>query len=281
MFAAWIWTLNELVAEVGARVLSVLEGSTAITGVLVVAAALGLLTSATMRLMVNARQDVVLRERVHGQMLGVWLYRHAPRVVLKLQLQLLLNCIRRLRLFLLPTVLVAIPTTLLLFQMNLRLAVRPIMLGDAAIVTVKWRTLPREEHLVAPKGLTVEAGARVAAANETSWRVRALEAGIHEVELRADGTSVTKQLLAGPYDGPISQVRSQRIWTLIFHPGEPPLTAHSPAEWIEVKYPARNLNALGYSMHWTTTFTAVSTVTALLGWYAWPLLHWRDGSQPE
>jgi len=55
------------------------------------------------------------------------------------------------------------------------------------------------------------------------------------------------------------------LWDQFLNPGEPPLFAASPIESIEVRYPARALGILGFTMPWIVAFFVLTSVFMVAG----------------
>ena len=80
-----------------------------------------------------------VRDRIRGNLLGVRLFRRDVAVVLRLQRLIVGDTLRFLRLAAVPMLILAAPVVLVMVQLHLRFAVRPIEPGAAVVVTVTVR----------------------------------------------------------------------------------------------------------------------------------------------
>ncbi len=203
------------------------------------------------------------RDRIRGNLIGARLFRSDVRVVLRLQSRILWDTLGYMQRTAIPMLVLLIPVVLLLGQLNLRFAARPLQLQETAVVKVRVRDASRlagRLSLEAPAGVVVETqGVRIAAAREVAWRVRATEAGQHVLMVNAGGEAVAKTLIAGADWTAVSRVRTGGSpLAALLSPGEPPLPTLRTIAAVEIAYPPLELVVLGWSVHWLVAFCALS-----------------------
>lgn len=204
-----------------------------------------------------------LRERIRGNLIGVRIFRRDTGVVLRLQRRIFADTARYLRRALVPMVVLLAPVVLVMAQLNLRFAARPVAPGEHVLVKAFVRdpgVLAGAVALDVDGGAAVETPAvRIPATREVAWRVRAQAAGEHRITVRIGGDTVATRLVAGEQWGPVPQRRTGRgaLDTLLY-PGEPPIPATHVVEAIEIGYPALELEVLGWSVHWLPAFLVLS-----------------------
>jgi hypothetical protein len=188
------------------------------------------------------------RRRMRAHLLGVRLFADDPVVILRSQGRLLAWNARYLALLLPPFLAVAIPLFLAWDQLDAVWGRAPLAPGDTAVVTARLRRDAPGAQLVVPGWLVVETpGVRVPAEHEVSWRVRVRLAGSGQVSVRVGAEHAEKRLEARPG---LHYLRDRT-------------TTAGAIEWLELRYPRKNLTLLGVSFNWAVWFCLISALTAL------------------
>ena len=209
-----------------------------------------------------------VRDRIRGNLIGVRLFRRDVSVVLRLQGRILRDTLRFLRLAMVPMLILTAPVVLIMAQLHLRFAVRPIESGAAAVVTATVReasALHGEIVLAAPAGITVETPpVRIRATREIAWRVRVDRPGRHVLRVQVGDETICKVVVGGDGWGAVPQQRTGRgALAMLLHPGESPIAGDSDVEAVEVAYPPRDLRLLGLSVDWLVGFLMLSMACGL------------------
>ena len=204
-----------------------------------------------------------LRERIRGNLIGVRLFQSDIGVVLQLQRRIFGDTFTYMRYALVPMVVLLVPVVLIMTQLNLRFAARPLEPGESAVIKAYVRDvglLDAEVSLEVPDGMTVETAAvRIPSAREVAWRVRVETRGGHRVKVRVGGQELETRLMAGNQWGAVPQRRTGRgMWDTFLYPGEPPIPNDHPVEAVEIVYPALELGVFGWSINWLVAFFVLS-----------------------
>jgi len=212
----------------------------------------------------NQRAIKATKDRILAHLLEVVLYRDHMRVVVRAQARLFLDNLRYLGYALVPLMFMMVPVGLLLVQLDLRYGHRPLRVGERAIVSVKLapNTDLGQVALSAPRGIEVETESlRIPALGEVDWRIRAKETGLHQVQVSVGAETVSKQIIVGRDSAHASTVRvGRRVWQQFLHPGESPVPANTPVEWIAVSYPLAEFTLFGRTVHWVWPWLVISMV---------------------
>jgi hypothetical protein len=196
----------------------------------------------------NQRLLQQARRRLRAHLLGIRLFAGDPVVILRSQGRLLAWSARYMALLMPPFLAVAIPLFLAWDYLDALWGRAPLAPGDAVVMTARLRPGTADAQLAAPGWLAVETpGVRVPAGHEVSWRVRVRQAGSGEVSVRAGGEHAEKRVEARP--------------GMHYLPDR--TTAAGAIEWVELRYPHRNVSVLGVSFNWAVWFCLISTLTAL------------------
>ena len=204
-----------------------------------------------------------LRERIRGNLIGVRLFQSDIGVVLQLQRRIFGDTFSYMRYALVPMVVLLVPVVLIMTQLNLRFAARPLEPGESALIKAYVRDaglLDGEVSLEVPDGMTVETSAvRIPSAREVAWRVRVDTPGGHRMKVRVGGQELETRLMAGDQWGAVPQRRTGRgVWETLLYPGQPPIPGDHPVEAVEIVYPPLELGAFGWSINWLVAFFVLS-----------------------
>jgi hypothetical protein len=203
-----------------------------------------------------------VRNRTRGNLLGVLLYQHDIKVVLRLHGLILRDTLIYLRHTLLPMLLLTVPLVPVLAQLNLFFSSRPLQAGEAPLVKLKLDDLaamPAEVNLEGNSAVKVETpGVRITSEGEVAWRVRAVQPGVHRLVLRMGQDTLEKQVRVGGRWGAVPARKTGNWLDLLLYPGEEPLEPGQRAKSIEVRYQPLSLTVMGWSLHWLILFVVLS-----------------------
>ena len=210
-------------------------------------------------------QDTIkrVREQIRGNLIGVRLFQSDIGIVLRLQRRIFGDTFRYMRYALVPMVVLLIPVVLIMTQLNLRFAARPLEPGEPALIKAYVRdsaVLEGEVSLDVPDGITVETpGVRIPSTREVAWRVRVNASGDHRLRVRVGDQTVETRLIAGDQWGAVPQRRTGRgMFDTLLYPGEPPIPGNHPVEAVEIVYPPLELGIFGWSVNWLVAFFVLS-----------------------
>ena len=206
-----------------------------------------------------------IRNRIRGNLIGVRLFQHDIGVVLSLQGKIFGDTFRFMGLALVPMLIMIVPVTLVMTQLNLRFAVRPLEAGEPVLVKALVRdaaSLDQPIVLEVPDGVTVDTPpVRIRSTREIAWRLHVDRPGDHRLVVHVGDETLEKRLVGGTRWGPVVQRRTGRgmVDTLLY-PGEPPIAAGHSLEAVEINYPPLDLRLLGVGVDWLIAFLVLSMV---------------------
>ena len=206
-----------------------------------------------------------IRDRIRGNLIGVRLFQHDIGVVLNLQGRIFGDTFRFMGLALIPMLIMIVPVVMIMTQLNLRFAVRPLEAGESVLVKALVRDSAALDHPIAldvPDGVTVETPpVRIPSTGEIAWRLRVDRPGDHALVVRIGDETLEKRLVGGTRWGPVVQRRTGRgLVDTLLYPGEPPIAAGHPIEAVEIIYPPLELRLLGIDVDWLIAFLVLSMV---------------------
>jgi hypothetical protein len=202
-----------------------------------------------------------VRDEIRGHLLGLRIFGDEIGLLLMLLGRSLRATAVYMKYAVVPMLVMMIPVALILIQMNLRFAVRPLKPGEKTVVTVKLHEAPTSAgvELDVPSGLVLETpGVRVDSLQEVSWRIRAEEPGDYRLLVRSGGTETEKELRVGTGWGSVSPLRTTKAMDLLLYPGEPPIDPEGPVESIRLSYDYLPIRVFGYHVNWLVGFFVAS-----------------------
>jgi hypothetical protein len=216
-----------------------------------------------------SNQDAIrrTRNRLSAELIALRLFRDDLRIFFGVQGQVLVWTLKYLRHSLVPMLILMVPALIILIQLNLHYGLRPLAVGESALVKVKLRdpavlTSGPEITLQAPPNLEVETqGVRIVELKEISWRVRGVSPGRFNLVVHHGEAAVTKKAAVGGRLEGVSPLRTGAHWlTNLLYPDEAPILSSSAIESIEILYPELGISILGWHMNWMILFFVVSLV---------------------
>ncbi len=215
-----------------------------------------------------SRQEQIrgIKDRIRGNLFGVRLYQHEIGVVLRLQKQILADTGRYMALSIAPMLVLLIPMSLIMVQLNLHFASRPLRPGEQALVRISVadpRLLNGPLSLKGDDSFVVETPpVRITSEKEAAWRIRAVRPGHHSLTVQIGDQQVEKALDIGTRWSAVSPLRTASWVDSLLYPSEPRLSQRVGVSAVEVLYRPLPLRVLGWSVDWLVFFFIISVVAS-------------------
>jgi len=193
------------------------------------------------------------------------LFTDEPLLIWKAQWGLLKANVRYLTMMLVPALVLTIPMVLIFAQLECFYGYAPLEPGQEAIVTLQMKNEGGPAPVLrAPDGIVVDSPAiRMEGDQQISWRIRALRPVTGDMQFVFPDATVEKTVQAGMGPQYVSERRVSSALDLIWHPSESRLPA-GPVDWIELRYPAATVHALGVDLHWLIWLLILSMASGLI-----------------
>lgn len=266
-----IQDFNSGVTRIVNIVLTPFESFQPVLPLVIVSLVMGIFMLLIFRYTSNQKEIRKTKDLIKGHLIEIRLFKDNLRVLLSAQKKILLYNLKYMALAVKPMLFMILPVGIALIQMNDWFGHRPLRPGESAVVAVSVSHEKAADlsdvAIEVDKGLTVETPAlRMPDTNEVDWRIRADVPGEHRVIVRASGYTFQKQVVVS--ESPLVRVSSVRVaastlWDSFFNPGEEPLPANPLVNRIEVGYPHRSIEILGWKFHWLLVFFALSMAFGL------------------
>ena len=202
------------------------------------------------------------KNKIKAHFLEVRLFNDNLSILLSAQKNILLYNIQYLKYALKPVLFMIVPVSLIIIQLNGWFAYRPLKIGESAVVTItadnQGTNILSKITIEPDKGLMIETPPLVIPdEREINWRIRANKLGKHHLTLGVAGHAIKKVVVVS--DKRLSRVSRRKVNSRLFgqvflNPGEKPIAQNSFVERIEVNYPSRSIQILGWKTHWLIVF---------------------------
>ena len=215
-----------------------------------------------------SRQEQIggIKDRIRGNLFGVRLYQHEIGVVMRLQKQILADTMRYMALSVAPMLVLLIPMFLIMVQLNLHFASRPLRPGEQAVVRISVAdptVLNRPMSLKGDESFVVETPpVRIASEKEAAWRIRAVRPGHHSLKVQIGDQQVEKALDIGAGWTAVSPLRTASWIDSLLYPSEPRLSRQAGISAVEVLYRPLPLQVLGWGVDWLVFFFIISVAAS-------------------
>lgn len=199
-------------------------------------------------------------QRIVGHLYEIVVYRDVPGQIGRVLLRIVGESARLARALLMPCLILLIPTGLALAMLSRSQSVRPLHVGETAVLTVAIKDPTLDVKLELPPEIEQDSvPLEIQDSLEIAWRLKAKAPGRFQITLRpSQGAPLTKEIIVGEGDSPwdLEAVRSASPGL-----GERALPSESWAREIALDYPHREFWMGSYEVGWLGVF-----VLALCAW---------------
>lgn len=169
-----------------------------------------------------------------------------------------------LRLNLVSLLLLIVPLSLMIAQLQAFYGYSGLQRGEPALITVE-SSEASSLTLDAPGAIRIETEPVQLSGGTTVWRIVPAEAGVFEATIHTGGTAVTKMIVVGDAPARRSPIRTHPdLEQQLLYPSEPPLPADAAMRSISIGYPEGRIDLFGWRTHWLIVYFLFSLVAALL-----------------
>ena len=208
-----------------------------------------------------------VRDEINANLLALKLFKDSARVAIVSQGRVFGGAFKLMVLALVPILVMALPVCLVLGQLSLWYQLRPLQVGEQAVITLSlnqsqspsWPSV----SLAPSTAIEVVTGpVRVLSKREVCWDVKALQQGSHRLDFQVGDQTAAKEFAIGDGFMRVSKLRPGWHFTdILENPGEPPFRPDSPVQSIDIDYPARSSWNSGTNW-WVIYWFVVSFIAA-------------------
>lgn len=262
-------TFNQALGAFFALLFSPFEARDPWWGILSISGVAGVLMLFVFRAATNQGKIRAIRDRIKAHLLEIRLYKDDFGLLIEAQKGILRSNLQYLKECAVPALLLAVPMALLIVHTGLWFDHRPLTVGEATVVTMKFKdnaSFDREATLRAPEGIDVETPPlRIFDERAVMWRISAKAKGSFQMECVSRAGVVTKSVQVDDALCALSVRRvSSGFFSQLLHAAENALPQDTGLAYIEVAYPRINYQVAGRTFHWLVVFVVVSLLVALV-----------------
>lgn len=223
-----------------------------------------------------------VKRKIHAGIFEIRLFNDDMRAIFAAQRDIFRYNFSYLRLALTPLLWMIVPFVLIVAQLQMHYGYEGLTVGEPVIVKVVLAGEPAggsgegtgngaarsvavaDVELEVPTGLRLETPRLfIPSLNEADWRLVADEPGTYELRIRVGDEVYTKSVVVSSRVVRRFPIRTDRFLDQLLYPGEPGFPSGAAVTAIEVLYPEREINFLGWHTHWLVPFIIISIVLAL------------------
>lgn len=236
--------------------------------VLAISVVIGLLMVIVFRYTSDQKAIGRAKDQLKAHLLAVRLFQDQLPVVMRAYARILHGTGRYLRLTSTPFLIVILPITFLVVQLDRYLGWIPLRPAQTFLVEARVEdpAASNEVELQLPAELVSSAPAtHIPKEKEIVWRVVAEREGRYDIHIAAAGQTVSKQVVVSTGLARISPVRLRdNFWERMLTSGEPALADNSPVQSIAVTYPERVIGFAWLEWNWIVLFLVVSLIAGFI-----------------
>jgi uncharacterized membrane protein (DUF106 family) len=217
----------------------------------------------------NQERLAQVKRSIHAAIFEIRLFNDDLGAIWRAQLELLRHNLTYLRLSLVPMLWMIVPLTLLVAQLQFYYGYLGLKPEEPVLVKVEVREEGTKfgsaaAMLESAKPLHLDTPTVwLPGARELVWRLSPRDVGDYELRVRLGQDTFTKTLSVTPGIARRSPVRlEQGFVNQLLYPSEAPLPATGPIRAISVAYPERDIELLGWRVHWMIVYFALSMIFA-------------------
>lgn len=236
-----------------------------IWGLLVVSLLTGIVMIWIFKFTSNQAAIKKTKDKISAHFMEVRLFKDDLGIMLDAQKKILRTNLTYMRYSVTPMLVMIVPVVLILVQLGIRYAARPLRVGDSALVKVTLATdAPSKPPLLIElgDGLKQETPMlRAPGGKGAEFRVGAVEEGEHEITVLVGEERVTQPVLVSSAIHRVYPTRAKATFMhTLLNPGQVSIPKDSSVEEISVSLPPQDVKLLGFNINWLVFFFVASVV---------------------
>jgi uncharacterized membrane protein (DUF106 family) len=257
---------NNLITALFDLLLRPFSGIAPIWGLLITSVITGIVMVVIFKYTSNQSGIKAAKDKISAYLMEIRLFKDDMRLMFTAQGKILRNNLTYMRYAVTPMLFMIVPVVLILAQLGIRYADRPLHPGESALVKVKLAEYSFDEttpvSVETGDGLRLETPLlRIPRAGEIDFRIGALKEGRHELAISIADETIRHPVVVSDK---VSRVYASRLkpdfWHMLLYPGQAPIPKTSSIEEIDVKLPPQTVTVFGWNVNWLVFFFIASLV---------------------
>ncbi len=232
---------------------------------LFVSAITGILMLLAFRYTSNQKEIKKEKDKIKAHLMEMSLFKDNLAALMSAFINVLRYNARYIKHLIKPAVFLIVPTIFMLIHLNFWFGYRPILTGEAAVLSVKLSNQKKvalsNVEIEVDEGVVVETPPlRILELKEVNWRIRAKTPGTHTVIIKTPGDTFQKKFVVSTKQFKRISPRKfiSSFWDTLLYPGEKPFTKDSLVKEIAINYPSEQIEILGWRIYWLVIFFVFS-----------------------
>ena len=262
-----MWTFNKFFGKIFDLLFIPFRSMNPWVGMVIVSFLTGLLMLVIFRYTSNQAGIKKVKNKIKAHLLELRLYKDSLGLSMKAQGNILLANLKYITHSFKPLLVMIVPVILILIQMNFWFGYESLKPGEQTLLKIKleegYNPLQTDLALEPAPEIVIETPPlRIEEYSEINWRISSQKSGIHHVDVVVAGRKISKTIATDTK--PLSKLspikHRKKFVDELFYPVEAPIAKDFPVKSIEVLYPAKRLNFLGFDIHWLIAYFALSII---------------------
>ncbi len=258
--------LGNIISALFDFILQPFSGLAPLWGLLVVSVVTGVVMLYIFKYTSNQSAIRATKDKISAYFMEIRLFKDDLGLMLDAQKRILRTNLTYMRYSVTPMLVMIVPVVLILVQLGIRYAARPLHVGESALVKVMLRdgsSMGNHPVSVNPDdGLRLETPLlRIPQEREVSFRIGALTEGEHELSIQVGDERITQTIAVSDRVARVYNKKSKPgFMNALLYPGEPPIPKDSAIEEIQVNLPPQDVSIAGWNVNWLVFFFIVSVI---------------------
>lgn len=263
-----MWTINLTLNRFFDLLMTPLQNVPPFWYLFVISLLTGILMLLIFRYTSNQKKIKETKDKIKAYLIEIRIFNEDLGILLSAQKNLFFYNAKYLMHALRPLLLMILPVSIILIQLQSWFGYRPLAIGELTILKVKvteeGKKVLSDFAIETDKGMVIETPPlRNPEEAEVDWRMRAKELGEHTIIVKARNYSFQKRVVISDkmFARVSPNVVASNILEIIFNPGEKPIPKNPLIKRIEVGYPSRLIEIFGWKTHWVVLFFIFSIIS--------------------
>ncbi len=262
-----MWTFNQFFGKIFDLLFIPLQSLNPWVGMVIVSFLTGILMLVIFRYTSNQAGIKKVKNKIKAHLLELRLYKDSLGLSMKAQGNILLANLKYITHSFKPLLVMIVPVILILVQMNFWFGYESLKPGEQTLLKVKLEEgyNPLQTNLaleVGPDIIIETPPLRIEEYGEVNWRISSRKSGLHHINIIIAGKKISKTISTDTK--PLSKLspikRRKNFVDELFYPVEAPIAKDIPVKSIEILYPSKSMDLLGFNIHWLIAYFALSII---------------------
>jgi len=205
------------------------------------------------------------KDRISAYFMEIRLFKDDLGLMLDAQKRILRTNLTYMKYSVVPMLVMIVPVVLILIQLGIRYAARPLKPGESALVELKLAedvSAETESISVEPdNGLRLETPL-LSMAGEVSFRIGAVKEGEHELSILVGDRRISTTIVVSHQVQHVYAAMAQPSFMgMLLYPGQETLPKGFEIEEIRIELPPQTVKILGWNMNWLVVFFLASILS--------------------